>query len=429
MRKSIVLFLLLQLITSYSYAQSGWVLQNSSFGIGTMRGISFPSYDTGYICGDSGRIIKTTNSSANWFIVNTNTRLHLWDVHFVNNTTGFAGGINQKFIKTTNGGTSWDSITISPFSTTLINCLYFLNKDTGYISLKSGLYGTSNGGMNWSYLISALSSFTYIEGLQFLNNQIGFCFQSYTVPNGPSYTGVFKTTNSGFNWIQISFFGARFNGLHMINENIGFGIANMGIQTYKTTNGGYTWVSIFNKAATTIYFTNINTGYFAGYKTTNSGENWWIQNIDITDRANILDIKFINNNTGIMVGGTWGIIPANGLIYKTTDGGGTLIPVSITTQSQETPEIFNLKQNYPNPFNPQTKIKFDIPANVRGQTSNVKLIIYDLLGREVTSLVDEELKPGTYEADWDGSNYSSGVYFYKLISNDFVETKKMVLMK
>lgn len=89
----------------------------------------------------------------------------------------------------------------------------------------------------------------------------------------------------------------------------------------------------------------------------------------------------------------------------------------------------SLSQNYPNPFNPQTKIKFDVPANVKGQTSNVKLVIYDLLGREVTTLVNEELKPGTYEADWDGSNFSSGVYFYKIISGDFVETKKMVLMK
>lgn len=59
----------------------------------------------------------------------------------------------------------------------------------------------------------------------------------------------------------------------------------------------------------------------------------------------------------------------------------------------------------------------------------MKLIIYDLLGQEVTTLVNEELKPGTYEADWDGSNYSSGVYFYKIISNEFTETKKMVLMK
>jgi len=98
--------------------------------------------------------------------------------------------------------------------------------------------------------------------------------------------------------------------------------------------------------------------------------------------------------------------------------------VGITAVSNELPDNFFLSQNYPNPFNPQTKIKFDVP-----KASFTSLIIYDLLGREVTTLVNEVLKPGTYEADWDGSNYSSGVYFYKIITESFVETKKMVLMK
>ena len=98
--------------------------------------------------------------------------------------------------------------------------------------------------------------------------------------------------------------------------------------------------------------------------------------------------------------------------------------------SSEIPNNFSLSQNYPNPFNPQTKIRFELPSLTRSKSSTpVKLVIYDLLGREVTTLVNEELKPGTYEVDWDGSNFSSGVYFYKIISNDFVETKKMVLMK
>lgn len=103
--------------------------------------------------------------------------------------------------------------------------------------------------------------------------------------------------------------------------------------------------------------------------------------------------------------------------------------VGINYINKQIPINFSLSQNYPNPFNPQTKIKFDVPPTVRGQMSNLKLVIYDLLGREVATLVNEELKPGTYEADWDGSNFSSGVYFYKIITNDFTETRKMVLMK
>ncbi|MFI5145287.1 MAG: T9SS type A sorting domain-containing protein, partial [Ignavibacteria bacterium] len=91
----------------------------------------------------------------------------------------------------------------------------------------------------------------------------------------------------------------------------------------------------------------------------------------------------------------------------------------------EIPDKFDLLQNYPNPFNPSTKIKFDVPQNI----GIVTLKIYDLLGREVIALLNKKLQPGIYEVEWDGSNFASGVYFYKLAAGDFVETKKMVLMK
>jgi hypothetical protein len=94
-----------------------------------------------------------------------------------------------------------------------------------------------------------------------------------------------------------------------------------------------------------------------------------------------------------------------------------------------TPDKFELFQNYPNPFNPVTKIKFDIPSDVKRKTSDVKLIIYDITGREIQTLVNEKLNPGTYEVTFDGSNYASGVYFYQLKVGEFIDTKKLVLLK
>jgi len=99
-------------------------------------------------------------------------------------------------------------------------------------------------------------------------------------------------------------------------------------------------------------------------------------------------------------------------------------PVGIQTLSNEIPKEYKLIQNYPNPFNPSTNIKFDIQ-----KTSLAKLIIYDALGREVATLVNEELKAGSYQVDWDGSGYPSGVYFYKIIADDYVNVKKMILLK
>jgi len=99
-------------------------------------------------------------------------------------------------------------------------------------------------------------------------------------------------------------------------------------------------------------------------------------------------------------------------------------PVGILSNNIEIPKVFKLYGNYPNPFNPASKIKFDIP-----KTSNVKLIIYDVIGNEVVTLVNQALQPGTYEVEWDGSNYASGVYFYRIEAGSFVSSKKMMLMK
>ena len=88
------------------------------------------------------------------------------------------------------------------------------------------------------------------------------------------------------------------------------------------------------------------------------------------------------------------------------------------------PLDFSLYQNFPNPFNPSTKIKYSIP-----QTSNVLIKVFDILGNEIESLVKEEKQTGTYEITWYSEGLPSGVYFYQLKAGDFVETKKMVLMK
>ena len=93
------------------------------------------------------------------------------------------------------------------------------------------------------------------------------------------------------------------------------------------------------------------------------------------------------------------------------------------------PTKFSLSQNYPNPFNPETKIKFEIPGQARNDNSLVTLKVYDILGKEVATLINEEKVTGDYEVEFNGSNFPSGIYFYKLKAGNFVETKKMILLK
>jgi hypothetical protein len=106
--------------------------------------------------------------------------------------------------------------------------------------------------------------------------------------------------------------------------------------------------------------------------------------------------------------------------------------IGINKIDTKVPEKYSIFQNYPNPFNPSTRIRFDIPqyAILSGANNQwVELKIYDILGHELTTLVNEHLQPGTYEIQWDGSNYPSGTYFYKIDAGDFVQSKKMILIK
>ena len=98
--------------------------------------------------------------------------------------------------------------------------------------------------------------------------------------------------------------------------------------------------------------------------------------------------------------------------------------IGIKKISTEIPSEYSLSQNYPNPFNPSTTIKYEIP-----RSGLVNINVFDVLGREVATLVNEKQNPGTYEVKWDATNYPSGVYFYKLISGYSSETKKLVLVK
>jgi endo-1,3(4)-beta-glucanase len=99
-------------------------------------------------------------------------------------------------------------------------------------------------------------------------------------------------------------------------------------------------------------------------------------------------------------------------------------PIGVSNISGEVPGMYSLGQNYPNPFNPVTSFRFDIPAG-----GNVRLAVYDALGREVQVLVNSELKAGTYKAEWNASGFASGVYFYRLTSGGYSKTMKMVLVK
>ena len=162
-------------------------------------------------------------------------------------------------------------------------------------------------------------------------------------------------------------------------------------------------------------FVDENIGWAAGtagliIRTTNGGLNW--QNQSVQPNYYLESVYFVNENLGWTVGN-------DGVILKTTNGG-----VNFIDDGDEVINDFFLSQNYPNPFNPVTTITYQIP-----QTGFVTLKVYDILGREVATLVNEEKPAGSYEVKFIGNGLTSGIYFYQLKAGDYSETKKMILLK
>ncbi len=108
---------------------------------------------------------------------------------------------------------------------------------------------------------------------------------------------------------------------------------------------------------------------------------------------------------------------------------GNRTPVGITPSGLAVPSEFTLSQNYPNPFNPVTNIKFGISKLPKGQVEFVTLKVFDLQGKEVAELLNENKFPGNYVVEFDGENFPSGTYFYKLTAGQFSETRRMILLK
>lgn len=198
-------------------------------------------------------------------------------------------------------------------------------------------------------------------------------------------------------------------------------------QVKYSTNGGAYWYeqSIPSGIYPDLYsvnFSDLNTGWAVGHfyytnsglilNTTNRGTNW----INQCDRIGfkLFSVHFINNKTGWVVG-------SDGTILKTTNGGAE--PVGIEPIATEIPNTFYLDQNYPNPFNPVPNIEFGIL-----KSGIISLKVYDLLGKEAATLVDERLNAGKYIIEFNANGLTSGVYFYRFSADGFTDTKKMLIL-
>jgi photosystem II stability/assembly factor-like uncharacterized protein len=412
-----------------SNSGNNWI--SNTFFTGSFSELSFPNSGTGYVI-SKDNYIKTTNGGLNWIVDSIPNTYHpntsMKTVKFFNSNTGYI--LKDSIYKTTNGGQSWNRIN---FGTNRNNpVISFIDESTGFAITISNNYPnpsyaylekTTNGGTTWHE--TQYTTNPNIYKMHFFDENTGYAYQQYT-PNVLK-----KTTNGGVNWVDNGLV-TDFSKMFFINSSKGFLYGNRGL--FLTTNGGLNFNCVLIDSLTfgfDMNFIDENTGYFLKhdylvntrpqiYKTTDGGLSW-NQSCNLFKNTKFDLIYFFNAGTGFCFG-------APGLIIKTTNGGGF---VDVKRISYKTPSSFMMYQNYPNPFNPRTVIGYSLLKN-----GEVTLKVYDILGKEVATLVNEKQSQGIYEVTFDGSGFPSGIYFYKLEILDptwrtqsYKETKRMVLIK
>jgi photosystem II stability/assembly factor-like uncharacterized protein len=386
---------------------------------------------TPYIANDTAYIIKTTNGGDNWFILfrqPTNNVGGFNRIQFINQNTGFTCG---NFLwKTTNGGINWFNVNTSGI---FPENMWIISQDTIWItdhnSLTGGAFLSTNGGVSWSQKYSAGS--LNPDKIYFYNSRIGFI----GLNGGTRY--IAKTTNGGDSWTTI-LNNDYFQCMYFYDSLLGWKSSAFGMK--KTTNGGINWVTQTLPSGgivqeSFIYsFSNVNKDTIWGcggyvllpngtrdllHRTTNGGTNWFNQLPDTSINVGYAFARFTNKLNG------WFYDNFSPKGIHTKVGGDTTFLSKINQISNFVPCNFKLYQNYPNPFNPTTNIKYKIE-----KTAEVKIIVFDIRGKEITTLINTKQTSGSYEVRFDGSNFSSGVYFYTLfIDGNRIDTKKAVLIK
>jgi photosystem II stability/assembly factor-like uncharacterized protein len=409
-----------------------------------------------------------------------------YDIFFLNKQCGWIVGRTiippnpeqGLLLRTTDGDLNWENIRVAPPPNQIyleFQKVFFLNEKIGWVLSPHGIFKSLDGGKNWYHQTDSLNCYNFYD-IYFLNEKIGWltgCYQATDM-----FTAIYKTVDGGDTW-KVQVFENMYDPFYKITfidsldgYAVGGGLERSGSYVYHTADGGETWHGWIDYGYVPLHdaaYINRNNfwtvGSHVGFGTiiyTSDGENWVNQYIsdingffplfciDFTDSLNgwAAGYEVVRTNDGgnhwqvvtdsirlkafaaIDTSEAWGLTGTASIVHS-TDGGQSWQPVIITSADEirSLTLSFQLFQNYPNPFNSFTTIKYQLSS-----TGEVNLKIYNLLGKEVRTLVNEFQTRGNYKIAWTGKNngrsdVSSGIYLCQLNVNDNVTTKKLILAK
>ena len=376
-------------------------------------------------------IITTINDGETWttkaFPFNQPTDVSITDAaHF------WIATEDGEILVTSDSGSSWILQYSDPNATNFMNYVKMFDVKNG-IAMGDALLEqagpalflkTTDGGAHWnsmntSYLIGVWSGDMW-RRLSFISANEGYFFESGINPQE-----LLKTTDGGANWSYAGFTGYM-QVLKFYDENIGIGYNSLDTATkvYRTTNGGSTWehfvitgttglggndIEFLPKDPAKVWLATYDKLFFSG----DTGRDWKEQSVVAGTLMARAVVCTDDHHAWLM--------SDNSIIYRTEHADGVTSKVERNQAIQVT---FRLLQNFPNPFNPTTVINYQLPVN-----GFVSLKVYDVLGREVKTLVNEHQTAGSRSITFNAAALPSGVYFYRLQAGSYNKTMKLLLLK
>ncbi len=427
---------------------NNWTQINN--GLSELEILSLTGSQTRIFAGTNSGVFMSASNSNLWAPVNLGINCVSVNSIQFSGTTYFLGS-NYGVFKLSDA--NWVQINNGISNKTVRNLAVIGEKI--FVGINNGLYSSSNNGTEWIKIKNGIAE-TDITHLKVYENNL------FVVASAKE---LYKSTDLGTSWVKLNFDSIN------ADEYILDLIVNMGnivVSTYSqklflSNDDGVSWTVVNNNIPKDLIFTFVSnaeriigiskTGFI--FTSTNNGTDW---KFDLgTPGSNLLNRiiprSLIISNNNLFLGSD------NGL-YISEDYGQSWIPIGLNNKiilslfvkgdylfagtedygiwKRSISEIltdidydkdnittsFHLLQNYPNPFNPTTRIKFNLPKTVF-----TKLIVYDVMGREVRKLVNKEMEAGNHEIEFNSMGLSSGIYFYKIQTEEFAQTNKMILMK
>lgn len=420
-----------------SYPQGTWEKINVPTGQ-FLRSISFTDSLYGWVAGDSGTIIHTTDGGKSWTVQGSKSADDIASVFFIDRNLGWASAQNYltppfgtHLLKTTNEGTNWDTVPF-PYPDVFINCIWFRDPMNGWMAgSPNAILKTTDGGSTWTRAAIDTSTLAFmpVMRIKFYDEKWGYACGGIHDVAGV----IWRTNNGGDLWYAIDPSDApadEIYELHLFDSLKVLGAGgdpdfSGGVAMISTKDGGLNWdykETGFQGNAFDIDFRNDKEAWaplgpqrqFIFSK--DSGITWKL--IPTPDSTWIYTMAFTDSLHGFAAGRYGAMLKFKPEITGSVEPGTELNKNGIT-----------LYQNYPNPANSSTTIKFKVPSTGKFQNTVIQIKLFDVFGKENATLVNKTFSSGEYNVVFDVSGLTGGVYFYQMVAGTFSISKRMILIK